>query len=164
MPHAALIVGLGAAVVIGSVVAYETYRESKGEEPVMEGVKAGWNGFKSDLQRGLWDFRERMDGRDPEQTRREAGQAANEAQWSGGNRDRESQTEMEEVQRDIQDFEMHERQMRTSRQMWNEEINGTLTRRRKPLEGSGALLDDDEEESGQHRQVSEEERQRSRDA
>lgn len=151
MPHAAMIAAaatMGVAAV-GAAVAFEIavfkpWREENYPEGFAEGMRTEWKEFKDEFQRGFCDFRERVRNEVNHQEtnvdpfsdiairpaqRRSSVLGANRSE---GYHDDEEYEEMRQVQRDLDEFEMSERQsLFMNRRLQNEFATDQSMRRRK---------------------------------
>ncbi|PWN38457.1 uncharacterized protein FA14DRAFT_160017 [Meira miltonrushii] len=155
MPHAAVIaaaatMGVAAAVAF-EVSVFKPWREENYPEGFAEGMRTEWNEIKDEFRRGFWDFRDRV--RNEANANRHGGprdpfsdmpaspplspqrhQSLLGASKPEKYHDDEEYEEMRQVQRDLDEFEMTERQsLFMNRRLQTEFANDQTVRRRKPL-------------------------------
>jgi len=162
MPHAAVIaaaasMGVAAAVAF-EISVFKPWREENYPEGFAEGMRTEWNEIKDEFRKGFWDFRERvrneananrsgtgtggghhqphepfsdMPDSPPTPQRRQSLLGASKPERYHHDEEYE---EMRQVQRDLDEFEMTERQsLFMNRRLQNEFATDQTVRRRKPL-------------------------------
>lgn len=117
MPHAA-VVAAAVSASVAAVVAFELgvfkpWRQENWPEGVGPGLKGEWEAFKRDIQDGLHDI---AGGRDRDMRRHRDG-----GTWQG-NDAREEQEEEEMLRREMDEFEMHQRESTLQKQRMMHEM------------------------------------------